>query len=211
MIVKDCIYRFIKVPSLCEKFIDTPEFQRLRRVRQLGLVPLVYPSVTHTRFEHSLGVMHLAGKAYDSVVENSRFTPKQREKELVMLAGLMHDVGHKAFSHMYDDVLESLSPGKLENHHEVRSINTVQSINNRIKVLEKDEVELAQRMILGDEGWIYQIVNNKICDIDVDKMDYLQRDAYHTGMPGFQSDYIINNMYIDRITILLSRTRLGLR
>ena len=92
-IIKDCIYRFIQVPDLCKSFIDTVEFQRLRHIKQLGLVQFTYPSAAHSRFEHSLGVMHLAGVGADI---------SQREKELLQLAGLLHDVGHMAFSHLFD-------------------------------------------------------------------------------------------------------------
>ena len=65
-IIKDCIYSYVKVSDLCEAFLDQPEFQRLRRIKQLGNVSKVYPSATHTRFEHSIGVMHLAGKVANS-------------------------------------------------------------------------------------------------------------------------------------------------
>ena len=69
ILVKDAIYRFIKVPPLCRAYMDTPEFQRLRRISQLGNVQYVYPSATHTRFSHSLGVMHLAGKQADGAFQ----------------------------------------------------------------------------------------------------------------------------------------------
>ena len=84
MEIRDCIYGPIKVPELCKLFIDTSQFQRLRRVKQLGLCHYVYPSSVHTRFEHSIGVMHLVGKAIDSICVNSGQKIDLREKEIIM-------------------------------------------------------------------------------------------------------------------------------
>jgi HD superfamily phosphohydrolase len=201
-LIKDCIYRYVGVPKICQEFIDTPEFQRLRRVKQLGVAHYTYPSAVHTRFEHSLGVMHLAGLAVDSIVHNSGQEISTQLKELVMLAGLLHDIGHMAYSHMFDDVAGSVKG--LADEHEHRSLNILSTINRRKGgIIQSKDEHRVHKMILGDvhnddPAWLYQIVNNKLCDVDVDKMDYLQRDAYHTGMPGFQPDYVIRQMTADK-------------
>ena len=201
-IIKDCIYRYIVVPPLCKQFIDTREFQRLRRIRQLGVAHYTYPSAVHTRFEHSLGVMHLAGLAVDNIARNADITVEPSDKDLIMLAGLLHDAGHMAFSHMFDDVAGKVQG--LADEHEHRSLGVLATINQRRKCISDNDETRVGAMILGEipeseEGkrWMYQIVNNKLCDVDVDKMDYLQRDAYHTGIPGFQPDYVIRQMTID--------------
>lgn len=192
MIVKDCIYRFITVPELCKHFMDTFMFQRLRNIRQLGMVYMVYPSAVHTRLEHSLGVMHLSGVVCEVLRENG-CDITEREKELVQLAGLYHDVGHMAFSHLLDDIL---STNFFRISHEERSVIAVRTVNQELSKLSKEEEDIVCDMILGkNEGktkpYLFEIVHNDISGLDVDRYDYLQRDAYHTGIPGFQPDYLI--------------------
>jgi HD superfamily phosphohydrolase len=193
IVVKDCIYRFIRLSPLCRAFVDTPEFQRLREIKQLGPVHLVYPGAVHTRLEHSLGVMHLAGEVVD-VLRRTGATVSDRERDLVQLAGLLHDVGHVAYSHMTDHLLRAAGHAG----HEARSVELVERINARLGALTPDEVATVQRMIVGDadragdRAFLYEIVANRVCGVDVDRFDYLQRDAHHTGVSaGFQPDYVI--------------------
>lgn len=193
LFIKDCIYRFIEVDPICQQFMDTPEFQRLRHIKQLGMVHYVYPSAVHTRFEHSLGVMHLAGRMIDSLKRNG-YEITARDKQLCQLTGLLHDIGHIAYSHLLDEFLKtSGKPG-----HEERSVSLLININNRLKILSQEEEDMVCNMIRGIQPhnncikpFLYQIVCNESCGIDVDRLDYLQRDAYHTGMSGFQPDYLI--------------------
>lgn len=191
-IIKDAIYGFIEVSDLCRAFIDTSEFERLRRIKQLGLAYFVYPSAVHTRFEHCLGVMHLAGEVADRL---SKYV-SPREKELLQLAGLLHDVGHVAFSHLMDYILEETELNVNIAHHEDRSVFILQRINERVKLLSDREVSMVSKMIKGDtkgesKPFLFEIVNNKAFGVDVDRLDYLQRDMYHTGSPCFQADYIL--------------------
>lgn len=205
MIIKDCIYGFIDVPELCLAFIDTPEFQRLRRIKQLGLAEYSYPSAVHTRYEHSIGVMHLAGKMVDQLRNFDTIT--DRTKHLIQLAGLYHDIGHFAFSHLFDVFLDSVEDKDIPEifklkSHEGRSIYLLKKINKRLNLLNTEEELFVEHVILGrtdvsDKKYPYEIVCNKSCGVDVDKMDYLRRDAYHTGFPAFQADYIILNAVID--------------
>jgi len=209
--VKDVIYKFIPIPSLCKKFIDTPEFQRLRHLKQLGLAHYVYPSAVHTRFEHSLGVMYLAGKVSDVLGFD------RRTKELEQLGGLLHDVGHVSFSHLMDYILEEKKFKKEIAQHEFRSISLLKKINSRLKELSPIEEQIVSNIILGKVPKnidilpvkyqipaIYEIVSNSNFGVDVDRLDYLQRDLYHTHMPCFQADYIIDNLKIDNGSLAIS-------
>jgi HD superfamily phosphohydrolase len=204
--IKDCIYGHIAIPSLCLSFIDVPEFQRLRRVRQLGMAHYAYPSAVHTRFEHSLGVMHLAGKMVDQLRNYVEIS--QRVKELIQLSGMYHDIGHFSYSHLFDSFLSDTGGNDLPyiftlHHHEDRSIFFLRKINSRLKLLNNDEENFVSDIIKGNipknqPSFLYQIICNKECGIDVDRMDYLHRDSFWTGFPGFQADYIVLCATIDK-------------
>lgn len=189
-IIKDPIYRFVTINDFFKPIIDSPEFQRLRYCKQLGFDYLVYPSAVHSRFEHSLGVMHLAGVLIRVLREYVEIT--EEEEQLVKLAGLMHDVGHFSHSHFIRS-----------EDHELRSIILLKQINNRIKILTEKQIEQVSDMILGkyqdkeEKSFLYEIINNEK-GIDVDRLDYLQRDSYHTGMPLFQPDYIIECTTVEK-------------
>ena len=112
--IYDPVHGFITITPLMQNIIDTPEFQRLRDLKQLGAVHYVYPSATHTRFEHSLGVSHLAGIMAENLIQYASLhnTPeeiysevinKEKTIELCRIAGLIHDIGHGPFSHLYDN------------------------------------------------------------------------------------------------------------
>lgn len=200
-IIKDCIYGHIEVPKLCQQFMDVPEFQRLRRIKQLGNVSRVYPSATHTRFEHSIGVMYLAGKMCDVLgIEG-------RSRELIQLAGLYHDIGHLPYSHLFDKVLDLAKPEGIKYDHEERSIDTFRVVSDRLRLLGENEVRFVMACIAGTElpdmpAYYTQVVHG---DIDVDRLDYLCRDSYHTGMPSFQATYIILNARIKNDRIAFKR------
>lgn len=206
-IIKDCIYGHIVVPFLCNKFMDVPEFQRLRRIRQLGMAHYVYPSATHTRFEHSLGVMYMTGRMVDQLRNFVEIS--DRKKELIQLGGLYHDIGHFAYSHLFDKFLKNI---KIEENvdaifklkdHEERSVFFLKQVNNRLKLLTEEEVVFVENVIMGNipegtnEAYLYEIVCNAKCGLDMDRVDYINRDSMHTGLPGFQSDYIILNTVIN--------------
>jgi len=206
--IKCPVYGFINLPASLKLFVDHPLFQRLERIKQLGLCFKVYPSASHSRKEHSLGVMHLAGVVVDRLRELDNVNISDREKELIQLGGLYHDIGHLAFSHMFDVFIHEIDTSGQDEFfhikkHENRSIYLLNKVNDELNLLTEQELAFVSNVILGiapdnTRKYLYQIINNSVCGIDVDKMDYLYRDAYHSGMPTFQSVYIISCMVIDQ-------------
>ena len=181
--IYDPIHGFIKITPLMMEFIDTYEFQRLRDLKQLGGTYFVFPSATHTRFEHSIGVSHIAGLTMESL-KNAQPELKINKKdiELCRIAGLLHDIGHGPFSHLYDHYIKEPD----EPEHEERGIEIIKNMVKKYKINIKEE-ELAKVLNMidpsdGKKNWKYQIIANKLCSIDVDKIDYIQRDCYHIGM-----------------------------
>ncbi|QKQ98103.1 HD domain-containing protein [Candidatus Nanohaloarchaea archaeon] len=178
--IRDSLHGYIQPSEEEWAVLDSPEMQRLRRIRQMGLSPLVYPSGTHTRFQHSLGVMHIAGRFAESLNLN-----EQRTKE-VRMAGLLHDIGHGPFSHASETVAEQ----KGLSHEEI-SCRKVDKLEDKFSV----SADRVKKMIRG-ELEVGQIVAG---DIDADRMDYLQRDAHTSGVEygHIDSDTIIRLAQID--------------
>jgi len=170
-------------PRMC-KIIDTPEYQRLHKLKQLGATHHVYPSATHTRFEHSLGVSYLAKVLLTSIKEkHPEFDIDDNFIELYQIAGLIHDIGHGPFSHLYDD--EIIDQEK-DMKHESRGINIFKDMVEKYSLsFDKREIDFIIELIEpskeNENNWKYQIINNKFCAIDVDKVDYIQRDCYYLG------------------------------
>ncbi len=184
------LYGFIDITPRMGFIIDTPEFKRLHNLRQLGATYLVYPSANHTRFEHSLGVSHLAKKLLLSLKEkNPDKNITDDLIELVQIAGLIHDIGHGPFSHLYDDYII----GENDMEHEERGMEIFKKmVKENTMPFTEHEVNFITSLINPDENaknyWLYQIVANKYCSIDVDKIDYIQRDSYHLGF-GLSEKY----------------------
>jgi HD superfamily phosphohydrolase len=166
--VKDPIHGYIDIPSEELSIINTPEFQRLRRIKQLGLSDTVYPSATHTRFSHSLGVMYLAGELAKSV-DVSEYTIRANK-----VAGLLHDIGHLPFSHTIEHLLEE----RTGMTHEDISCNYIDDLKRRDNVTFPVDTTDIKSIINGENN----IVNTVSSDIDADRLDYLVRDSYHTGI-----------------------------
>lgn len=199
--IKDCIYGFVDVPKCCVPILNHPLFQRLRRIKQLGSVHFVFPGATHTRFEHSLGVMHLAGEAVDAIIAVGG-SISAREKELVQIAGLTHDLGHLAYSHLMDKVLKEVPIDGVPPDHEDRSIELLKTINEDVGIMSDEELAIVAEMIhptgkVSDRPYLFEIVSAGNSEFDVDRADYLHRDAYRTGLGAFQSDYLLRSIRIE--------------
>ena len=198
-VIYDVIHGYMKISPLCKKIIDTPEFQRLRHLKQLGLTFLIFPSANHTRFEHSLGVMFLAGEMLKHLKNKQpELEITDREIELVKIAGLCHDLGHGPFSHFFDNYFLKFIDFNIE--HEDRSCILLNHIVEKYGLeISNDERKVIFSMInpnkhnLKDKrSFLYKIVNNKINGIDVDKFDYIKRDSFFLGMSfGFDCSRII--------------------
>ena len=167
--IRDSVHGYIKTSDEEMNVIDSEQMQRLRRIKQIGLSSLVYPSATHTRFQHSLGVMHEAGRFAESLGVD-----EQRKKELRM-AGLLHDSGHGPFSHASEVVSEERGLS-----HEEISCRKVDELEDKFSA----DTERVKKIIRG-ELEIGQVVAG---DIDADRMDYLQRDAHSAGIEHGQID-----------------------
>lgn len=186
--IYDPIHGFIELTLLMKQIIDTEEFQRLRDLKQLGATSFVFPSANHTRFEHSIGVSHLAGKMIESIRKNNpELKITDRQIELTRIAGLLHDIGHGPYSHLYDDYIKS----EKENDHEERGCKLIKNMVKKYKLpIKKTELSEIISMINPKDTkrkkktrmWNYQIVANKVNQLDVDKMDYIQRDCFYLGM-----------------------------
>ena len=191
----DPIYKYITFPEKIWKIIDTPQFQRLRRLKQLSTVSFIYLGGTHTRFEHCIGTGYLSRdlviKGFKSLnTENKYFI------DCVSYAGLCHDIGHGPFSHTFNRVLNSLGFGQNWEHENFSEDILKYLIDyNYIDDIDNDMLKLIVSLIIGDKkvktehDWIYQIVANKTNSIDVDKFDYICRDIYHLGIPTLSVDY----------------------
>ena len=191
----DPIYKYITFPEKIWKIIDTPQFQRLRRLKQLSTTSFIYLGGNHTRFEHCIGTGYLSRdlvkKGFKSLnTENNYFI------DCVSYAGLCHDIGHGPFSHTFNTVLNSLGFGQNWEHENFSEDILKYLIDfNYIDDIDNDMLKLIVSLIIGDKkvktehDWIYQIVSNKTNSIDVDKFDYICRDIYHLGIPTLSVDY----------------------
>ncbi|WP_121741125.1 HD domain-containing protein [Natronorubrum halophilum] len=167
--IKDSVHDHIRIDGVAHALLDTPELQRLRNIRQLGTVSLVYPSANHTRFEHSLGVYHLACEALEHLgVEG-------RQAERVHAAALLHDVGHGPFSHNLESITHRRTGRYHDDVHELLVEGDVGAV-----LREHDLEPTAVADLVAGEGRFGQLVSG---ELDVDRMDYLVRDAHHTGVP----------------------------
>ena len=189
--IYDPIHGFIPVQPHLLSIIDTQEFQRLRDLKQLGATHYVFPSATHTRFEHSIGVSFLARKLMTSLQKNQpSLNITERQIQLVEIAGLIHDLGHGPFSHLWDNHVIF----KGEHEHEERSCNIFSVMISKYDLqITKKECEIICELINPSENmsheWMFQIVANKRCQLDVDKIDYIQRDSLYLGNVGMKGEF----------------------
>ncbi|XP_051489474.1 deoxynucleoside triphosphate triphosphohydrolase SAMHD1 [Apus apus] len=211
-VFNDPIHGHIEIHPLLVRIIDTPQFQRLRYIKQLGGTYFVFPGASHNRFEHSIGVGYLAGLLVRTLKERQpALDITQRDILCVEIAGLCHDLGHGPFSHMFDGRFIPLARPDLKWKHETASVEMFEHLvtSNKLEevmksyglVLEED-LNFIKEQIGGpideaacekswpyrgrpkEKSFLYDIVANKKNGIDVDKLDYFARDCHHLGIPN---------------------------
>ena len=178
----DPIHDFVRVNSNELKIIDTPIFQRLRRIRQLSGAHLIYPGAQHTRFEHSLGVMHIASMAGHALNEKGIVSSDNIQN--LRFAGLLHDIGHGPFSHLFEELLQK----RKMSHEDIgRDIILKTQIGDLISANGFDKKFITE-LAFGDSK--FQFMNEIISGaLSADIMDYLLRDGYFTGAEHAKIDH----------------------
>jgi len=193
-IINDPVYGFISIPTeLVFDLIEHPYFQRLRYIKQLGMTHLVYPGALHTRFHHALGAMHLMGMAIETL-RNKGHRVSPEEEEAVIIAILLHDIGHGPFSHALEEsIVEGIS-------HEDISVMLMTKMNEQFGGRLTMAIEIFKDTY--PHLFLHQLVSGQL---DMDRMDYLNRDSFFTGVSEgvISSDRIIKmlNVKDDQIAV----------
>ena len=170
-IINDPVHGFIKIPfEIIFDVIEHSYFQRLRRISQTGLLNLIFPGATHTRFHHALGAMHLMFTALETLKLKGIEISKEEEKS-ALLAILLHDIGHGPFSHALENMLMD------DWHHEKLSLLLMNKMNEEFD----GELSMAIEMFQGkyQRKFFNQLISSQL---DVDRLDYLKRDSFYTGV-----------------------------
>ena len=183
--IRDPLWNTIELDAVARSIVDSGAFQRLRYIRQLGLAHLVYPGASHTRFDHALGVYHLIRRAIDGLTARGALEALDAgERRLVPLAGLLHDVGHYPFSHALEELEEPLIPG----HHEALTRRFLEDaeVRGALESEAADGVDRVESLIRGRSASPLQgLVSGSL---DLDKVEYLKRDARFCGVPYGEVD-----------------------
>lgn len=201
------VHGFISISDWEREIIAQPAFQRLRRIRQLAWTDQIYPGAMHTRFEHSLGVMHIASLLYDAVAVRSlpllkdhlSYTEEglRRDKLIVRLTALLHDTGHSPFSHAGEDLFPiDPASGKAFKHeaysaaiirHELRDVIENHPLNQNFAIKAEDLASLLEgSATAGRRVFWRELIDGQM---DADRMDYLLRDSLHTGVDYGKYDW----------------------
>lgn len=199
----DPIHDFIRVYEHELSIIDNPIFQRLRRIRQLSGAHLTYPAAQHTRFEHSLGVMHIASQAGNAL--NEKGILKSDDIEILRLSGLLHDIGHGPFSHLFEEIIQE----KKFSHEDFgKKIILKSEIGDSLSKNGYDK-KLVTKIAFGDSKFQYlnEIVSGAL---SADMMDYLLRDGYFTGAEHAKIDHkrITQSLDVHKKKLSLERSAL---
>ncbi len=176
--IKDPVHGYVYITEQEKEIIDSFPVQRMRRLRQLAGSEYVYPGANHTRFEHCVGVMYLAGRVMEN--PNISHCANEEEAEMVRIAGLLHDVGHGPFSHVFEHLLDK----ELHKTHEdmTRWIVSSGELKDRVNKAGYEADEIA-KLAVGTlhkprKAFLDQVISSAV---DVDKLDFIVRDTHHTG------------------------------
>lgn len=204
--ITDPVHRYIRFSQVEKEVIDSPAFQRLRRIRQLAGAHLVYPSAQHSRFEHSLGAMHIAGLAGESLLVKGYIDHAETVQDL-RLGALLHDIGHGPFSHLFEEVLEYR---RGTTHEEMgKKIITESEIAD---ILDKHGHSADQicRLSFGQSkvNFMNEIISG---GLSADIMDYLPRDGLFTGAEYAKVDYhrLLSSLEVSKNRLALNRSALN--
>ncbi len=199
----DPIHDFIRIHDHELAIIDNPIFQRLRRIRQLSGAHLTYPSAQHTRFEHSLGVLHIASQAGQALKEKGIL--KQDQIEILRLAGLLHDIGHGPFSHLFEEIIQQK---KISHEDFGKNIILKSTIGDTLSKNGFDKKTIS-KIAFGDSK--YQYMNEIVSGaLSADMMDYLLRDGYFTGAEHAKIDHkrLTQSLDVHKKKLALERSAL---
>lgn len=212
-IIIDPVHGDIGLSKLETELIDTPTFQRLRRIKQLGFAYTVYPNARHSRFEHSLGVMHIMTRILESFRSKNNGAVSDDDFRKLRIAALLHDIGHYPYSHLMekidwdlakkyitkkgqDEKVEATPQREYPKHDRLGEIVITRrkDIREKLEAREIDPKEIAA-LIKGQRVGLV-IPNLLNASLDVDRLDYLVRDSLNTGLPYGKVDlnYIVNNL-----------------
>ena len=199
----DPIHDFIRVYEHELSIIDNPIFQRLRRIRQLSGAHLTYPAAQHTRFEHSLGVMHIASQAGHALNEKGIF--KSDDIKILRLSGLLHDIGHGPFSHLFEEIIQEK---KISHEDFGKEIILKSEIGDNLSKNGFDK-KLITKIAFGNSKnqYMNEIVSGAL---SADMMDYLLRDGYFTGAEHAKIDHkrITQSLDVHKKKLSLERSAL---
>ena len=193
-IIRDPLWNNIAIDPLAMRLVDTPAFQRLRYVRQLGLAFLVYPGATHSRFEHALGTYHLARRALALLEERGALSEIPRQAcATVRAAALLHDIGHYPFSHALEEI------GALHHEEVARPLITEGAVAEALRTgMGADTPNEVMALICGEStSPLQRLISGSL---DLDKLDYLRRDAFMCGVPygEIDVDRLLNSLTVVR-------------
>lgn len=193
-IINDPVHGFIEIPNdFIYDIIQHPYFQRLNRIKQMGLSSFVYPGAQHTRFQHSLGAMHLMGEAI-SQLRKQGHEISSTESDAVRAAILLHDIGHGPFSHSLEHSLVN------DVHHEELSLLMMQKINKEFGGTLDLAISIFQNKY--EKHFLHQLVSGQL---DMDRMDYLSRDSFYSGVSegiiGVARIIKMLNLHDDKIVV----------
>jgi HD superfamily phosphohydrolase len=191
-IIRDPLWNNIAVDPLAMRLVDTPAFQRLRYVRQLGLAFLVYPGATHSRFEHALGTYHLARRALALLEERGTLAGISRKAcTTIRIAALLHDIGHYPFSHALEEI------GALHHEEVARPLVTSGAVADALREAFDDETPNEIMALIRGESLspLQRLISGSL---DLDKLDYLRRDAFMCGVPygEIDVDRLLNSLTV---------------
>jgi len=220
--IPDPVYNYIRLNKLEKTLIELPKFQRLKRIKQLGVASVVFPGALHTRFEHSLGTMHVADMIFDRFSDD---LDDKTDRYKVRLAGLLHDIGHSAFSHTIERGLrriEKIVEPRYKRHESytrsvISNLSKADIVKNALEEAGIDEnphtffkkishIATGKRDDLDEtDRFLSSIISG---EIDADRIDYLIRDGLHTGINfiGFDLHHILENISRDNDKLALGKS-----